>query len=407
MTGLYHRMIECIFWGAFGLIFYTYVGFPVWIYLRSSLRPHPWRQEPIVPSVSVVVAVHNGALLLRDRIDHLLGLDYPQDKVEIIVVSDGSTDGTNEILGAFRHRRVQAIICEEHRGKVAALNAGIERACGEILLFVDIRPRFGEKALQLLVSNFADPQVGAATGRVILGEGGQDPGMKAVTGLYWEFEQWIRNCEAQVDSTIGMYGGFYAARRELVRLLPDGTILDDLLQCLSIIRQGYRCVSDERAHVYDCWPKTSRNEFNRKVRTLAGNFQLLGLAPWVLSRQNRLRFELISHKLLRLVVPLLLAIALISSARLRSGSVLYGTALAAQVGVYFLAILGVRRSIPVLNRVAGPANAFCMLNAAIVVGFYRFLFTRGPLWKIWVPTGANSSAISKETTRVATTSPAA
>ena len=157
-------------------------------------------------------------------------------------------------------------------------------------------------------------------GLLTLRENGHDAGMKAVTGLYWGFEQSLRNREAQIDSCIGVYGGFYAARRELVRKLPEGTILDDLMQCMSIIRQGYRCVSDERAHVYDRWPKTSRNEFNRKVRTLAGNFQLLQLAPWVLSSQNRLRFELISHKLLRLFVPTFLMVLLVSSAFLASCS---------------------------------------------------------------------------------------
>jgi cellulose synthase/poly-beta-1,6-N-acetylglucosamine synthase-like glycosyltransferase len=379
------ELLECVFWAAAALTLYTYLGYPAWMYLRGRLRPHPWRQAPILPSVSVIVAVHNGAALLARKIDHLLALDYPHDQIEIIVVSDGSTDGTDQVLEAARHPRLKSIVCRDHRGKAAALNSGIASARGEILVFVDARPRLQTDSLRFLVSHFADPRVGCAAGQLKLGENGSDPGMKAVTGLYWRFEQWIRNCEAQVDSTIGVYGGFYAARRELVQPLPEGTILDDLLQCLNIIRQGYRCVSDERACVYDAWPETSRSEFNRKVRTLAGNFQMLQLAPWVLSHQNRLCFELISHKVLRLVVPLLLAAILIASALLASRSPVYGVVLAAQIALYILAALGAGRSIPVLNRVAGPANAFCMLNAAVVVGFYKFLFTRGPLWKIWIP----------------------
>ena len=390
MSGRFlNDLAQCAFWGAAALTFYTYIGYPVSIYLRSRLHPVPWRQTPMLPTVSVILAVHNGGALLPRKIAQLLELDYPQDRIEIIVVSDGSTDDTNRILRDFCHPRLKVIISDEHRGKVAALNAGIESAWGEILLFVDARPWLEPGAVQLLMSNFSDPQVGAAAGRVILREDGHDPGTRAVADLYWRMEQWIRNSEAQIDSAIGVYGGCYAGRRELVKALPEGTILDDLLQCLTIVRQGYRCVLDPRACVYDTWPKTSRHEFDRKVRTLAGNFQLLRLAPWTLSRQNRLRFELISHKFLRLLVPLLLAIMLVTSALLARSSSLYAAALIAQVGMYILAALGVGRGVPLVKRVAGPANAFCMLNAAVVVGFYKFLFTRGPLWKIW---GATSVA---------------
>jgi cellulose synthase/poly-beta-1,6-N-acetylglucosamine synthase-like glycosyltransferase len=234
-----------------------------------------------------------------------------------------------------------------------------------------------------LLSNFADPRVGCVAGELVLRDDGHDAGAKAVGGLYWRYEQWIRNCEAKVDSPLGVYGGFYAVRRKLARALPEGTILDDMLQPLSVICQGYRSVLDVRARVYDTWPKSLRGEFHRKVRTLAGNFQLLQLAPWLLLRQNRLRFELISHKLLRLLVPLLLVILLMSSALLANRSLLYAGALVAQIVLYVLAALGAGRGIPVLMRIAGPASAFCMLNAAVVVGFYKFLFTPGPLWKIW------------------------
>jgi cellulose synthase/poly-beta-1,6-N-acetylglucosamine synthase-like glycosyltransferase len=269
---------------------------------------------------------------------------------------------------------------------------GMQSATGEILLFLDIRPTIERNALQLLLSNFADPRVGCVAGELVLRDDGHDAGAKAVGGLYWRYEQWIRNCEAKVDSPLGVYGGFYAVRRKLAKALPEGTILDDMLQPLSVIRQGYRSVLDVRARVYDIWPKSLHGEFHRKVRTLAGNFQLLQLAPWLLLRQNRLRFELISHKLLRLLVPILLVILLISSALLADRSLLYAGALAAQIVLYVLAALGAGRGIPVLMRIAGPASAFCMLNAAVVVGFYKFLFTQGPLWKIWTSAAPASVA---------------
>jgi cellulose synthase/poly-beta-1,6-N-acetylglucosamine synthase-like glycosyltransferase len=378
------------FWGAVCLILYTYAGYPLWIYLRSRLRPKPQRQEAILPTVSIILAVHNGAALLRQKVAHLLSLDYPRDRMEIEIVSDGSTDGTDDILKELRDPQVSCIQCPEHSGKAAALNLGMQRATGEILLFLDIRPWVESNALQLLLSNFADPRVGCVGGELVLRDDGHDAGTKAVGGLYWRYEQWIRNCEAKVDSPLGVYGGFYAVRRELAMALPNGIILDDMLQPLSIIRQGYRSVLDLRARVYDIWPKNLRGEFHRKVRTLAGNFQLLQLAPWLLSRQNRLRFELISHKLLRLFVPVLLVILLVSSALLANHSLLYTGALASQIIFYLLAALGAGRGIPFLMRIAGPASAFCVLNAAVVVGFYKFLFTQGPLWKIWT-SGAPSS----------------
>jgi poly-beta-1,6-N-acetyl-D-glucosamine synthase len=378
------------FWFAACLMLYTYAGYPLWMYLRSRLRPHPQRQGSILPTVSIILAVHNGAALLRQKVAHLLSLDYPQDRMEIEIVSDGSTDGTDDILKEFQDPRVKCFRCPEHSGKAAALNMGMGSATGEILLFLDIRPWIESNALQLLISNFEDPRVGCVTGELVLRDDGHNAGARAVGGLYWRYEQWIRNCEAKVDSPLGVYGGFYAIRRELASSLPEGTILDDMLQPLSVIRQGYRSVLDLRARVYDIWPKSLQGEFHRKVRTLAGNFQLLQLAPWLLSRQNRLRFELISHKLMRLLVPLLLVILLASSALLANHSFLYKGALASQIVFYLLAALGSARNIPILTRIAAPASAFCMLNAAVVVGFYKFLFTRGPLWKIWT-SGAPAS----------------
>jgi cellulose synthase/poly-beta-1,6-N-acetylglucosamine synthase-like glycosyltransferase len=383
------------FWFAACVMIYTYAGYPLWIFLLSRWHPQPQHQESMLPTVSIILAVHNGASILRQKVAHLLSLDYPQDRMEIEIVSDGSTDGTDDILEEFQDPHIKCTRCAEHSGKAAALNIGMQRATGEILLFIDIRPWIESNALQLLLSNFADPRVGCVAGELVLHNDGHEPGARAVGGLYWRYEQWIRDCEAKVDSPLGVYGGFYAVRRKLARALPEGTILDDMLQPLSVIRQGYRSVLDMRARVNDIWPKSLGGEFHRKVRTLAGNFQLLQLAPWLLSRQNRLRFELISHKLLRLFVPILLVIMLISSALLANGSALYKGAFAAQVVFYVLAALGALPGSSFLMRLAAPASAFCMLNAAVVVGFYKFLFTQGPLWKIWT-SGATSSAATAD-----------
>ena len=226
----------------------------------------------------------------------------------------------------------------EQVGKAVAVNAGVAQATADVILFVDIRPEIAPGAIQQLVSNFADPKVGCVAGQLTLRQEGHDDAAAAVGGLYWRYEQWIRNCEAVFDSPVGVYGGFYAVRRELVVPQPAGMILDDMFQPLSIIRQGYRSVIDPQARVYDKWPEKFAGEFQRKVRTLAGNFQLFQLAPWTLTPQNRVLFQLVSHKVMRLVVPYLLVLLLISAVFLSAGSPLYAAFAALQILGWSLAI---------------------------------------------------------------------
>lgn len=374
--------MKIAFWFSLSCILYTYAGYPVMMWMLARLRPRRWSVASVTPSVSVVLAVHNGAALLSHKIEHLLGLDYPNIK-EIIIVSDGSTDGTAELLVRHQRERIKTVVLEEHRGKAVAVNAGIALATADVILFVDIRPEIAQGAIQRLVSNFADPKVGCVAGELILRKEGHDDTTSAVGGLYWRYEQWIRTCEALTDSTVGVYGGFYAIRRELAFRLPAGLILDDMFQPLSIIRQGYRSVLDSSAQVYDKWPEQVGGEFHRKVRTLAGNFQLFQHAPWTLTPKNRVLFQLASHKVLRLLVPYLLVLLLVSALALSLASPLFVVVACLQVAGWAVAIVGLHYRIPILHRIATPASALLLLNAAAVVGLYRFLFTRGPLWKIW------------------------
>ncbi|MGA2831634.1 MAG: glycosyltransferase family 2 protein [Terracidiphilus sp.] len=374
--------MRIVFWLSMIGILYTYVGYPVLMWMLARLCPRPWLVSTISPSVSVVLAVHNGAALLPRKIEHLLGLDYPGIK-EIIIVSDGSTDGTMELLACQHHPRLTTVILAEHRGKAAAVNAGVAKATAEVILFVDIRPEIAPGAIQQLVSNFADPKVGCVAGELILRSGTHDEASAAVSGFYWRYEKWIRTCESICGSPVGVYGGFYAIRRELAVQQPTGMILDDMFQPLSIIRQGYRSVLDAHAYVYDVWPEKIGEEFHRKVRTLAGNFQLFRLAPWTLSPWNPVLFQLVSHKVMRLVAPYLLILLFISTLALSGGSLFFAAFAALQIFGLIIAIAGLHYRIPVLHRVAAPASAMLVLKAAAVVGLYRFIFTRGPLWKIW------------------------
>ncbi len=392
--------MRIVFWLSLIGILYTYAGYPAIMLMLARLRPRPWTASPISPSVSIVLAVHNGASLLPRKIKHLLGLDYPNIK-EIIIVSDGSIDGTAELLARQHDPRLVAIVLPEQCGKAVAVNAGVARATADVVLFVDIRPEIAPGAIQQLVANFADPKVGCVTGELVLRKECHDEASAAVSGLYWRYEKWIRTCESICGSPAGVYGGFYAIRRELAVPQPAGMILDDMFQPLSIIRQGYRSVLDPRARVYDIWPLKIQEEFHRKVRTLAGNFQLFRLAPWTLTPRNPVFLQLFSHKAMRLIVPYLTVLLLVSTLALSGSSPIYAVFGAIQVFFWTVAIAALRYRIPLLHRVAAPASALLVLKAAAVAGLYRFLFTRGPLWRIWnsnVPATKSTSPATGDST---------
>jgi len=374
--------VRIVFWLALAGILYTYAGYPLLIWLLARLGPRRWKRAPITPTVDIVLAVHNGMEILPNKLDQLLSLDYER-VANVIVVSDGSTDGTAGYLEQQQRSRLHKIVLMEQAGKAVALNAGLAHATSDIVLFVDIRPEIAPGAVQQLVSNFGDPSVGCVAGRLLVQVDMHSATAASVGGLYWRYEQWIRECEALVDSPVGVYGGFYAVRRELAVCQPAGTILDDMFQPLSIIRLGYRSVVDPDAVVYDTWPKKAGDEFQRKVRTLAGNFQLFQLAPWTLTPSNRVFVQLISHKLLRLVVPYLFILLLCSSMVLARRSPADAAFAAVQLLGWATAILGLRFKLLGLDRIAGPAGALLMLNVAAVVAVYKFFFAPRPLWKIW------------------------
>ncbi len=374
--------MKLVFWLSLAGILYSYAVYPVAIWILSRVWPRPWKAAPFKPSVSVVLAVHNGIRLLPAKLHQLFSLDYPNLR-EVIVVSDGSTDGTAEYLSSQRQSGLKSILLSQHSGKAVALNAGVAAATGDIVVFQDVRPELAPGAIQKLMTNFADPTVGCAAGELMLLEQGHGAQAEAVSGLYWRYEKWIRKSEACFDSPVGVSGCFYAIRRELFVRQPEGLILDDMFQPLSIIRKGYRSIFDPQAQIYDALPKKVEGEFHRKVRTLAGNFQLFRLAPWTLTPANRVFFQLFSHKVMRLVVPYLLILLLVSTAVLSTQSRLFAVIAAIEAFGLLGALLSLRMQIPIIGRILAPCTSLLVLNAAAVAGLSTFLFTRGPLWKIW------------------------
>jgi len=290
----------------------------------------------------VIIAAHNEAARLPSRVINLLGQRYP-GPLDIIVVSDGSTDGTRAALARFADRIT--VIELPRGGKPTALNAGVARAAGEIVVFADARQTFSPDAIRELVSNFDDPTVGGATGQLILdcevSPEAADSSIADGVGLYWRYEKWLRRHESRVWSTLGATGAIYALRRELWRPLPSHALLDDVLAPMRVVLAGRRIVFDERAHAFDRVASDGSTESRRKTRTLAGNYQILALEPSLLNPfANPVWTQYVSHKLGRLLVPWALVAALAASAWLARDHWFYMMALMLQLGFYGLAALG-------------------------------------------------------------------
>ena len=373
--------IKYIFWFAAALVGYSYLGYPVWLWLRSWWSPRPVRRGSATPAVSAVMVVRNEEAVIARKLENLLTLDYPQAKLDVVVVSDGSSDRTPAILAGYaRDSRVRTLMKPVSQGKAAGLNDAIKLATGEVLLFTDARQQIEPGALRLLIENFADPDVGAASGELMLGDPTSGETGKG-TGLYWRIEKKIRELESASGSVAGATGAIYCARRSLLDAspLPEGAILDDVLLPMQIVRKGSRVIFDSRARAWDLPDLGEGREFSRKVRTLSGNYQILQLAPWLLSSENAIRFEFVSHKLLRLVVPFALLALLIASMFLPQP--LYRAALGVQLAFYALslaALAGVK--LGPLSRIADPARTFVILNCAAMVAFINFATGRKAVW---------------------------
>ena len=385
------------FWLSALTVVYVYAGYPallaVWARLRPRPAPRPASPEMALPSVSIVIAARNESAKLSARIDNLLALDYPAARRQIVVVSDGSTDDTLAVLAAFGPA-VEAIAAPP-RGKAASLNAAVARATGEILIFADARQMFAPDAVRELVAPFADPTIGGATGELLLDCEASDvagrregterrrlaldrrlredrgPGRRldvdrrgrvASTiadgvGLYWRYEKQLRRYESAVGSTLGATGAIYALRRRLYRPLPADTILDDVLTPMRAVLAGYRVIFAARAFAFDRAAVDAGAEQRRKVRTLAGNVQILWQEPrLLLPIVNPVWLQYVSHKLGRLVVPYALLALFAASLALVSASPIYALALTVQCALYLFGGYGAwlelraSRAVPAAGR---------------------------------------------------------
>ncbi len=384
-----------LYWISLVLILYTYAGYPLALYLWARLRPRPVRKDRSAaePLVTVVVAARNEESVIGKRIENLLAQGYPPRKLEIVVVSDGSSDGTDRIVAALAERegatirkgaellpRIRLVKIPEGRGKPNALNAGVGIARGEIVVFTDARQEFEANAVRELVANFADPSVGSVSGELAF-RGREGAGVETEMGLYWTIEKWIRRTEGLVHSVAGATGAIYAIRRGLYETVPEETLLDDVYVPMKIVCRGYRNAFDERAIARDVFSKNLPEEKRRKIRTLLGNYQLLRLMPELSSPAgNPIFIQFFSHKVARLFVPLFFIALLVASA-LATGAIYRLTLW----GVVALALLAACRRqvarLPVVGKLGAAASTFFTLNYFALLAFF-YLFRPGKR-RIW------------------------
>jgi poly-beta-1,6-N-acetyl-D-glucosamine synthase len=430
--------MSTLFWLSCGVVLYVYVGYPLllhaWGRLRAkSLAVNGPADPP--PAVSIVIAARNEAGRITGRVANLDALDYPADRIEIVVVSDGSTDETAVALAQLAADDNRIVPIEVPvGGKALALNAGIARASNDVIVFADMRQGFAPDALRALVAPFRDPRVGAVTGELVLeGESrdrraeerrarlerraiedrrgvrrhtdGQRKGRRrwslrrtvldsTITdgvGLYWRYEKQIRRDESAAGSVVGATGAIYAMRRSLWRPLPADTILDDVLAPMRCVMAGFRVVFEERACAFDRTASDSRAEGRRKLRTLAGNYQLLWLEPaLLLPWRNPAWVQFVSHKVGRLLVPYALPVIFVSSLVLARDAFVYAAAFAAQCAFYALAAYGswlektsarsTAAPAPPVVRLARVALMFLVMNKSAVAGLVA-LVTRQKVWR--------------------------
>lgn len=364
-----------VFWAATGLIFYAFVGYPLLLWLVQSLFRRPVRKEAIEPSVSILVAAYNEAAVIGEKIRNAFALDYPPERLEIVVASDGSSDATAQIVRSLipdgSPGRLRLLDYPENRGKLAVLNDVIPKLGGEIVVFSDASSMLEPGAVRHLVANFADSRVGAASGVYkVLSKEVADLGPQE--DMYWKYETLLKVQEAKLGALTGAHGSLYAMRRSLYPFPPAGTINDDFVIPTSVLRHKLRIAYEPKAVAYE--EAEEMEGFGRRIRITAGNVaQLREVKALLWPPRPVVLFCFLSHKAARLVVPLAMVAALVSNALLL-GSPLYNWLMLGQIAFYCLAVAGA--FVRLKPRVLRLPYYFCKINASLFVWLYYLVSKR-------------------------------
>jgi cellulose synthase/poly-beta-1,6-N-acetylglucosamine synthase-like glycosyltransferase len=376
-------VLEVVLIGSAFAIVYTYLGYPLLLGLFARLRRAPVTYAPATPFVSLVIAAYNEQDTIAAKVENSLDLDYPRDRFEIIVASDGSTDATPDIVRGYA---VQGVILSEspaRGGKTAAINRAIALAKGEIVVFSDANNLYDVGTLRAAVAPFSDSTVGAACGNKHIAHG--DGPLGESEGTYWKYEGWIKKQESRLGSTVAVLGEVLAIRRELFEPAPEAIINDDHYIALRILKRGYRVIYTPDAISRERVSPTVEDEIARRTRMVAGLYQTLvrprELFPW---KRPVVCWQLVSHKFMRPLVPLWMIAVLASNVALvlQTGAALWLALLVAQVAFYLVAIIGLSRTTDDrLSRVLYVPTFLVSSNLAALLGLYRYSTgQQSPLW---------------------------
>jgi len=372
--------MKIVFWLSLSFILYTYFGYPILVAVLAALKNKRVKKKLITPKVSLLIAAYNEESVIENKIENSLKLDYPKDSLEIVVVSDGSTDGTNRIVKEYARQGIILHQYPSNAGKVNALNKSVPEAKGEILIFTDASSMLTRDSIKELAANFADSSVGCVTGRYKVIKK-REAALGEEEDFYWKYETFIKEKETRIGSILGAHGALYAIRKELYPSPEGGVINDDYWLPIEIIKKGYRTIYEPGAISSEAAEKMEG--FARRLRIAVGDYQQLSLLKGLFKPfRGWMIFQFFSHKILRLAVPWFLIILLVSNLFLRGG--VYLVFLSFQLVFYGLAFWGIKASFRkgIKVKLFRLPYYLCMINGSFLVGLYRFLRFRGRVgWK--------------------------
>lgn len=382
------KILFLLFLLSWGLIFYTYAIFPALIALFAKFadrrRACADTNDEDLPRVAMVVAAYNEERFLQAKLDNTWGIDYPADKFELIIGSDGSGDDTSGILKRCVDKRFRCFLFPERRGKISVLNDLVNHVDADIIVMSDANTMFEPDSIRKMVRHFDDPRVGCVSGKLNLSNDGGVSG----EGIYWKYESWIKRNESRLGFLIGCNGGIFALRTKLYEPLPASTLVEDFVLSMRVMERGYEVRFEPNASAKEPACGSSRAEMVRKIRIGAGGFQALGLTRGLLHpRYGFKAFAYMGHKVLRWCVPFFSILAFLSTVPLATHSALFQWALTLQVAGGAISVaayyLSGKRKLPFWTR---PISYFYLMNYALFCGFLRFLFkTQKVTWERATP----------------------